>query len=29
MKITVANLGKQYRRDHWGLKGFSLEAGLR
>ncbi len=27
MKITTTNLGKQYRRDGWGLKEFSLEAG--
>jgi len=27
MKLTVANLGKQYRRDFWGLKDFSLEVG--
>jgi ABC-2 type transport system ATP-binding protein len=25
MKLTVINLGKQYRRDFWGLKDFSLE----
>jgi ABC-2 type transport system ATP-binding protein len=25
MKLTVTNLGKQYRRDVWGLKDFSLE----
>ena len=25
MKLTVNNLGKQYRRDFWGLKNFSLE----
>lgn len=25
MKLTVANLGKQYRRGFWGLKDFSLE----
>jgi ABC-2 type transport system ATP-binding protein len=25
MKITISNLGKQYRRDFWGLKDFSLE----
>jgi ABC-2 type transport system ATP-binding protein len=25
MKLTVANLGKQYRRDFWGLKDFSLD----
>lgn len=25
MKLTVAHLGKQYRRDFWGLKDFSLE----
>lgn len=27
MKLTVASLGKQYRRDFWGLKDFSLEVG--
>src|SRR5512145_368542 len=27
MKLTVTNLGKQYRRDFWGLKDFSLEVG--
>jgi ABC-2 type transport system ATP-binding protein len=27
MKITTTNLGKQYRRDFWGLKDFSLEIG--
>jgi len=27
MKLTVTNLGKQYRRDLWGLKDFSLEVG--
>ncbi len=27
MKITTTNLGKQYRRDFWGLKDFSLEVG--
>ena len=27
MKLTVTNLGKQYRRDFWGLKDFSLEIG--
>src|SRR5512141_804246 len=27
MKLTVTNLGKQYRRDVWGLKDFSLEIG--
>jgi ABC-type multidrug transport system ATPase subunit len=27
MKITTTNLGKQYRRDVWGLREFSLEAG--
>jgi ABC-2 type transport system ATP-binding protein len=27
MKITTTNLGKQYRRDLWGLKDFSLEVG--
>ena len=25
MKLTVTNLGKQYHRDFWGLKDFSLE----
>jgi len=25
MKLSVSNLGKQYRRDFWGLKDFSLE----
>jgi ABC-type multidrug transport system ATPase subunit len=25
MKLSVTNLGKQYRRDFWGLKNFSLE----
>ena len=25
MKLAVTNLGKQYRRDFWGLKDFSLE----
>ena len=25
MNLTVRNLGKQYRRDFWGLKDFSLE----
>ena len=25
MRLTVTNLGKQYRRDFWGLKDFSLE----
>ena len=25
MKLTVTNLGKQYRRDFWGLRDFSLE----
>jgi ABC-2 type transport system ATP-binding protein len=25
MKLVVTNLGKQYRRDFWGLKDFSLE----
>jgi ABC-type multidrug transport system ATPase subunit len=25
MKLTTTNLGKQYRRDFWGLKDFSLE----
>lgn len=27
MKLIVTNLGKQYRRDFWGLKDFSLETG--
>jgi ABC-2 type transport system ATP-binding protein len=27
MKLTVTNLGKQYRRDFWGLKDFSIEVG--
>ena len=27
MKLTVTNLGKQYRRDVWGLKDFSLDVG--
>ena len=27
MKLRVTNLGKQYRRDVWGLKDFSLEVG--
>jgi ABC-2 type transport system ATP-binding protein len=27
MKLTVTNLGKQYRHDVWGLKDFSLEVG--
>ncbi len=27
MQITIQNLGKQYRRDFWGLKDFSLEIG--
>lgn len=25
MQLTVQNLGKQYKRDFWGLKNFSLE----
>jgi len=25
MKLTITNLGKQYRRDFWGLKDFSLD----
>jgi ABC-type multidrug transport system ATPase subunit len=25
MQLSITNLGKQYRRDFWGLKGFSLE----
>jgi ABC-2 type transport system ATP-binding protein len=25
MKLTVTDLGKQYRSDHWGLRNFSLE----
>jgi len=25
MKLTISNLGKQYRRDFWGLKDFSLD----
>lgn len=25
MQLTITNLGKQYRRDFWGLKDFSLE----
>ncbi len=25
MQLTIKNLGKQYRRDFWGLKSFSLE----
>jgi ABC-2 type transport system ATP-binding protein len=25
MQLTVQNLGKQYQRDFWGLKGFNLE----
>lgn len=25
MKLTISNLGKQYRRDFWGLQDFSLE----
>jgi len=27
MKLETSNLGKQYRRDFWGLKDFSLEVG--
>lgn len=27
MKLVTSNLGKQYRRDFWGLKDFSLEVG--
>ncbi len=27
MKLTVTNLGKQYRRDFWGLRDFYLEVG--
>ncbi len=27
MKLTVTNLGKQYRRDFWGLRDFCLEVG--
>jgi len=27
MKLVISNLGKQYRRDFWGLKDFSLEVG--
>jgi len=27
MKLEISNLGKQYRRDFWGLKDFSLEIG--
>jgi len=27
MKLETSNLGKQYRRDFWGLKDFSLEIG--
>jgi len=27
MKLSTSNLGKQYRRDFWGLKDFSLEVG--
>lgn len=27
MKITITNLGKQYRRNIWGLRNFSLEVG--
>jgi ABC-2 type transport system ATP-binding protein len=27
MKLSVTNLGKQYRHDFWGLKDFSLEVG--
>src|SRR5690606_167465 len=25
MQLSITNLGKQYRRDFWGLKDFSLE----
>jgi len=25
MKLTITDLGKQYRRDLWGLKNFSVE----
>jgi len=25
MQLSIQNLGKQYKRDFWGLKGFSLE----
>ena len=25
MQLTIQNLGKQYKRDFWGLKGFSLD----
>jgi len=27
MKLTISNLSKQYRRDFWGLRDFSLEVG--
>jgi len=27
MKLVITNLGKQYRRDFWGLKDFTLEVG--
>ena len=27
MKLKIHNLSKQYRRDFWGLRDFSLEAG--
>ena len=27
MKLSITNLGKQYRHDFWGLKDFSLEVG--
>jgi ABC-2 type transport system ATP-binding protein len=27
MKLKISNLGKQFRRDFWGLKDFSLEVG--
>ena len=27
MKLSVTNLGKQYRQDFWGLKDFSLDVG--
>ena len=25
MQLTIHNLGKPYKRDFWGLKGFSLD----
>ena len=25
MQLTISNLGKQYKRDFWGLKDFSLD----